>query len=90
MLGIHEFLSLALFYTCFCRAVKTDRRVKKDVLLAFWIQGCVACVSMFAPLAWGWRPDWITVSLLAAVVLLQVVNSAHWQQGIPQEFLKRF
>lgn len=89
MTALHEFLSLALFYTCFCRAVKTDRTVKKDVLVAFWILGCVACVSMLAPLAFGWRPDWVTLSLLASLVMLQIVTSAHWRKGIPQEFIKR-
>lgn len=89
MIALHEFLSLALFYTCFCRAVKTDKTVKKDVLLAFWILGCVACVSMFAPLAFGWHPDWVTLSLLASVVMLQIVTSAHWRNGIPQEFVKK-
>lgn len=87
MLAIHELLSIALFYTCFCRAVKTNKTVKKDVLAAFWLLGCVACVAMFAPLVFGWRPDLMSVALLAGINIVQIVTSAHWKDGIPKEFI---
>ena len=87
MLAIHELLSIALFYTCFCRAVKTNKTVKEDVLAAFWLLGCVACIAMFAPLAFAWRPDPMSVALLAAVVIVQIVTAVHWKDGIPKEFV---
>lgn len=87
MLALHEFLSLALLYTCFCRAVKTNKNVRKDVLAAFWFLGCVASISMFAPLSFSWSPDFLSIALLSGIVIVQVVTSAHWKDGIPQEFI---
>ena len=87
MLALHEILSIALFYTCFCRAVRTNKTVRKDVLAAFWFLGVIASIAMFAPLAFGWHPDFISVALMAAIVIVQVVTSAHWTDGIPKEFI---
>lgn len=87
MLALHEILSLVLFYTCFCRAVKTSKAVRPDVLAAFWLLGCIACLAMFAPLTFGYRPDWMSLSLLASIVIVQIVTSAHWRDGIPKEFI---
>ena len=87
MLAIHEILSLALFYTCFCRAVRTNKTVKKDVLAAFWFLGVIASMAMFAPLAFGWRPDFVSLGLLSAIVTVQAVTSVHWRHGIPKEFV---
>lgn len=87
MLALHEFLSFALFYTCFCRAVKTDRRVRKDVLAAFWLLGTVSIVAMFAPLAFQWRPDFMSLALILSILIVQLVTAAHWRHGIPREFI---
>jgi len=87
MLALHEILSIALFYTCFCRAVKTNHTVRKDVLAAFWLLGVVSCIAMFAPLAFGWQPDAVSLSLLASVLIVQIVTASHWRNGIPEDFL---
>ena len=87
MLAIHEALAIALFATCFCRAVKTDRSVRKDVLAAFWLLGVVACIAIFAPMAFGWKPDLMSIALLAGTVIVQLVTGAHWKHGVPKEFI---
>lgn len=87
MLAIHEVLAIALFATCFCRAVQTDRSVRKDVLAAFWVLGMVACIAIFAPVAFGWRPDWMSLALLAGTLTVQVVTGVHWKHGVPKEFI---
>jgi hypothetical protein len=87
MLALHELLSLALLYTCFCRAVKTNKTVRKDVLAAFWFLGATASMSMFAPLAFGWRPDFVSLTLLASILAVQVATSARWRTGIPKDFI---
>lgn len=87
MLAVHEVLSIALFYTCFCRAMKTSKQVKRDVLAAFWLLGAVASAAIFSPLAFGWQPDCMSIALLAAVVIVQIVTAAHWREGIPKEFI---
>lgn len=87
MLALHEILSIALFYTCFCRAVKTDKTVRRDVLAAFYFLGVVSCFSLFAPMAFGWRPDLMSLSLLGSVLIVQIVTSIHWRDGVPKEFV---
>lgn len=84
----HELLCIALFFTVFCRAVKTDATVRADVRFAFFVLGMVACMGMAAPLAWAHEPDTFQVALLAAVVLVQGVTAHHWQQEVPPQFVK--
>lgn len=83
----HEILSIILFYTCFCRAVKTNETVRKDVLAAFWLLGVVSCIAVFAPMAFGWEPDCMSVVLLFGIVIVQAVTAEHWRHGIPKEFI---
>jgi len=85
---IHELLCLALFYSVFCRAVRTCTRVRADVRLAFVALGVVACVGMAAPLAWGMVPSLFGLALLAAVALVQLVTAHYWQSGVPDRFYK--
>ena len=87
-LVLHEALCFALFYTVFCRSVSTDARVKADVRFAFFVLGTVACMGMVAPLAWGYQPGLYELSLLGAVVLVQVITAHHWAHGVPEQFVK--
>lgn len=86
-LWAHELLCLALFYSAFCRAVKSDTRVHLDVRLAFNALGAVACWGFVAPLM-GYTPHWFGICLLAAIVTTQWVTAKHWQQGVPDRFMK--
>lgn len=88
MLAIHEGLALALLYTCFCRAIKTDENTAGPVLFAFWLLGVAATVAIFAPLAWDWRPDVVSLSLLGSILVLQIVTALYWRDGIPPQFQK--
>lgn len=85
---VHELLCIALFFTVFCRAVKTDQTVRTDVRFAFFILGIVSCMGMAAPLAWSHQPDLYQLALLAAVVLVQGVTAHHWQTEVPPQFVK--
>ena len=87
LLVIHEMLCVTLWYTVFCRAVRTDARVKLQVRAAFVLVGAVALLGFVAHLAWGWEPDLWDVILLAAVVILQVVTATNWKNGVPDRFL---
>jgi len=84
----HEMLCAALFFTVFCRAVKTDSTIKADVRFAFFVLGIVSCMGMAAPLAWAYQPDLMDLALLAAVVLVQAVTAHHWQHEVPHQFVK--
>lgn len=83
---IHELLCVLLFYTVFCRAVKTNERVRSDIRFAFFLLGLVACGGMAAPIAWGFVPDLFSLSLLAGVALVQVVTTYHWRHGVPDRY----
>lgn len=84
----HETLCMALFFTVFCRAVKTDATVRADVRFAFFVLSTVACMGMVAPLAWAYDPGPFELSLLAAVVLVQTITAHHWRHEVPPTFVK--
>lgn len=88
LLVIHVALCVALWYSVFCRAVRSDRTVRLDVRLSMFLLGAVALLLMLAPFRWDWRPDWLTVLLLLAIVVVQGVTAAHWRDGVPEAFLK--
>ena len=83
LLFLHEALCLVLWYTIFCRSVKTDKRVRADVRAAFVLLGYVALAGVVAPLAWAWEPDAWGLALLAAIIILQLVTDANWAHGVP-------
>lgn len=87
LLFLHVILCCVLWYTVFCRSVKTDQRVRADVRAAFVLLGSVALAGVVAPLAWAWVPDVWGLALLFAIVVLQLVTAAHWANGVPDRFI---
>lgn len=85
ILIIHETLCGAIFFSVFCRSVKSNEKVRADVRVAFLLLGTVACIGMAAPLVWG-LPDLFVLSLLAAIALVQIVTSRHWHAGVPHSY----
>jgi len=88
MIVIHEALCAALFYSVFCRAVRSSELVRADVRFAFFLLGLVACVGMAAPLVWGLVPDLFGLAALAAMTVVQLVTAHHWSAGVPDRFYK--
>lgn len=86
MIVIHEMLCAALLYSCFCRAVKTNRETKLPILLAFYVLSCTAVFVTFAPIVMAWAPDPVSLALLAAITLVQTVTAQHWRYGPPEHF----
>ena len=86
MLVINEMLFMALLYSCFCRAVKTNRETKLSILVAFYLLSCAALFATFAPIVMAWRPDAVSLALLAATTLVQAVTAQHWRFGPPEHF----
>jgi len=89
MLIIHEAFAVLLLYTCFCRAVKMNSGTRRTVRLAFYALSLSALLCVFAPLTFKWRPDFVSLALLVAVVIVQMVTSSYWRDGIPQHFKER-
>jgi hypothetical protein len=87
-LAIFELFALLLFFSCFCRSVHTSKaNTKRDIRWAFTFLGVVAILCIVLPL-WGWRPDTVTVLLIAAAAITQLVTSYHWRAGVPPRFQK--
>lgn len=85
---LHEALCAAIFYSVFCRSVKSCGKVRADVRLAFLLLGTVASVGMAAPLVWGLIPDLFGLSILAAITVVQLVTARHWSAGVPDKFYR--
>lgn len=88
MILIHELLCAALFYSVFCRAVRSCGSVRADIRFAFFLLGIVSCAGMAAPLVWGLIPDPFGLALLAAITVVQLVTAHHWSAGVPDRFYK--
>ena len=84
----HEVLCGTLFYSVFFRAVRSSCNVSLDVRFAFFVLGIVACIGMAAPLAWGFVPCAFELSLLAAIVAVQIVTARHWATAVPSRFCR--
>jgi hypothetical protein len=84
---VHIVLCLALLYSQFCRAVKTDRTTKLPVLLAFYVLTAAVVFSLFAPVVLpGWQPSLDSILFMLAVLVVQAVTATHWRHGAPDSF----
>lgn len=84
---IHVALSLALFYSQFCRSVKTDHTTHAPVLAAFYGLTAASIFSLFAPVILpDWRASWETLALLLAILVVQAVTARFWAHGVPGRF----
>lgn len=87
----HEVLALALFYTCFSRAVKTSAKTTRmSIIVSFWLMGMASIALIAAPVVIkDWAPDPVFLAFLASVVIVQWVTSGLWKQGLPCEFKRQ-
>ena len=89
MIIAYEILCFALFYSVFCRAVRMNQTTRADIRIALQVLGTVAAIGIAVPVHWPtWRPDWVTLALLASITALQLVTAYHWQRGVPDRFVK--
>lgn len=86
-LVLHMVLCVGLWYSVFCRAVREDKSVLPAIRLAFAFLGGAALLALVAPLVWGWHPDPVTLLLLLAMLVVQLVTARHWRHGVPGQYL---
>jgi hypothetical protein len=85
-------LCASLFYTCFCRVVRTNAGTHEPVRLAFVVLASVAVACAIAPFGWlqpclpAQPPGWTQITLLAAMVLVQALTARYWRDGVPCHF----
>lgn len=88
-------LGLGLFYSGFCRLVKTNQNTFREVRWAIWFEAVMGGLTAGAPVLpvaipeiyWQpWTtPYWVWVALLASATFLQVVVRRYWNDGVPHE-----
>lgn len=89
LLLLHEALCMALFYAVFCRARLTSAKTTRlEVRLVLVLEGTIASVGMYLPVAHDFQPSVFSVLLLLVMVLPKVVFARVWTRGVPQTCLK--
>ena len=81
-----ELLCVALFWSVFCRSVRTDRTTKLDIRIVLLLVGLGSLLGLGAPL-YGWEPDSVTILIIASIVSMQVVTAQHWARHVPEQFV---
>lgn len=82
----------ALWWTCFCRVVRTDTQTHLAVRAAFCLLAAVAAASAIAPfgvlspLLPSDTPGVMQLILLAAMVTVQGLTARFWRDGVPSHF----
>lgn len=85
---IHTAICAALFWSCFCRLVRTDDNTYPAVRLGFAALGAGALASTVAPWLWGTHANWPSTGLAAGMLLAQGVTARFWRDGVPPHFQK--
>ena len=93
---IHVYLNFvlagALWWTCFCRVVRTDTQTHMAVRVAFCLLAAVAAAcaiapfGVFAPALPADEPSVMQLVLLAAMVIVQTLTAKFWKDGVPAHF----
>lgn len=77
-----------LFYTCFCRLVRTSRDTEVGVRTAFILLASAALVSLGLVFYGHYQPTLSDVILPAAMLLVQAITARYWRDGVPPHFQK--
>lgn len=83
---VWEVLCVALFWSVFCRSVRTNKTTRLNFRLALLLVGLGSLLGFGAPL-YGWQPDSVTMIIVLSVVCMQVVTAAYWGHGVPERFV---
>ena len=83
---INTAICVALFWSCFCRLVRTDDSTYPSVRFGFAALGAGALASAVAPWVWGTCANWPSTTLAAGILLAQGVTARFWRLGVPAHF----
>jgi len=82
----------ALFWTCFCRMVRTDTQTEVAVRAAFCVLGAAAAAcgispfGVLAPCLPAQPPTVAQIAITLAMVLVQALTARFWRDGVPAHF----
>lgn len=77
-----------LFYTCFCRLVRTNSETFVSIRLAFIGLAAASVAAGLAPLMGNYRPEWPVLVIEGAMTGVQAITALHWRDGVPSHFQK--
>lgn len=89
---VNAALCAALFWTCFCRIVRTDEGTAAPVRLGFVVLAscAIACglapFGLLLPVLPAERPTWAQVLIVGAMVSVQGLTARYWRNGVPCHF----
>lgn len=96
LITAHTLLSGVLFWSAWCRLVKTTAsHTRKPIRLGFVLAATASLTIGVAPWAnsiWPWFPEYdvhpATVLMLLSFAAVQVSTAMHWRYGVPKSFTK--
>lgn len=83
---LNTVICAALFYTCFCRLVRTNGDTHTSIRLAFVVLACAAVWCLAMPLRSGIPPQGTQLVIEAAMALVQALTARYWRDGVPVHF----
>jgi hypothetical protein len=83
---INTVLAGMLFYTCFCRLVRTSTDTVMPVRLAFCVLAAASALCGAAPFLTGMVPQWPQLVIEAAMAVVQALTAQYWRDGVPCHF----
>ena len=83
---INTVLCAMLFYTCFCRLVRTNRETHSSIRAAFVLLATAAAWCLFEPLSNGVSPHASQLLIEGAMVVVQALTAKYWRDGVPEHF----
>lgn len=89
---INALVCAGLFYTCFCRMVRTDTQTEVAVRVAFCLLAAAAAAcgvapfGVLAPCLPAQAPTAAQICITLAMVLVQALTARFWRDGVPAHF----
>lgn len=75
-----------LFYTCFCRLVRTNGDTHTSIRLAFVVLASASAWCLAVPLKTGVPPQDGQLIIEGAMALVQGLTAKYWRDGVPVHF----
>lgn len=86
---VYTALCAGIFWSCFCRLVRTNEHTHAVARAGFWVLGAASLSGAVAPWLWDTKSDWPHVAQAAGILILQAYTSRYWRRGVPPQFQKR-
>lgn len=83
---VNTVLCCMLFYTCFCRLVRTSGETHVPIRLAFVVLASAAAYCLFEPIKTGHMPTQTQIVIEGAMAMVQGLTARYWREGVPAHF----